>query len=112
MELRYFKVGDKVKYAPGHGPRDLHSEVLFVGKQQVLLRNNRGEEFVREVEATGFEYWQPEPTIESLKELGDDLVNAIQDAAWTKHYDSGKPNLLAPTPHMERAARNWKEATR
>lgn len=50
------------------------------------------------------------PTIVDLKKLGDDLVQAIQNAAWND--DVGSNNLSGPTYHMREAVSNWKEATR
>lgn len=40
-----------------------------------------------------------------LVALADDLVAAIQDAAWLTYYK--EPNLHRPTPHMEIAIANY-----
>lgn len=48
--------------------------------------------------------------IKTMQLLGDDLVAAIRDAAWT--WADGRPNLHGPTFHMHDAVDKWKEATR
>lgn len=103
MRLREFIVGDKVYYAPGKGPRHMHSEILFIGEQHAILKNWRGEEFVREVDADGFEHWPAQPDIQELRELGFDLFTAIRDAS--------PDYLIEKTPHMKAAMENWAART-
>lgn len=45
-----------------------------------------------------------------LRELGDDLVAAIENAAWQD--EQGHANLFRPTHHMESAMFLWKAMTR
>lgn len=44
---------------------------------------------------------------EKLIELAEDLVSAIENAAWIT--SDGEVNLTAPTPHMKNAIENFKE---
>lgn len=100
MRLSEFNVGDKVRYTEGEGPADLHSEVRYIGESLVVLRNSYGEEFTRESDADGFDFYQPAPTMEELKNLGDDLVASIDNA------DPGY--LRSRTLHMKNAVNAWK----
>lgn len=45
-----------------------------------------------------------------LKDLGDDLVAAIENACWLD-FD-GHKNLHGPTLHMQTAVNSWKHLTR
>lgn len=113
MRLDSFVIGTKVYY-PGGDPtanRSRYSILDYIGQQLAILRPEYGTEFSISRYTEGFQEFIPEPTREDLKRLGDDLVSAIENAAWKDHC--GKtPNLTGPTHHMFQAVQNWQEVTR
>lgn len=77
--------------------------IIFLGNTYTMVEDSRGNE--HPVKTSDLRKYERPLNISEIVELGNDLINSIQNAAWND--DVGSNNLSGPTNHMREAVSNW-----